>query len=139
MDGEMADRYRDTEDTFRGLVEPAGTQWWATWVAELDGEPVATITLRRLGDERTGLAEVKKVYVAPRGRRRGLAAAALGLAEAECRARGVDVVHLHTGDRQPEALALYAREGWEREPVFAPYDVLDVSVCFRKPVAPAAP
>lgn len=135
MDGEMAERYADVEDVFAALLEPAGTRWITTWVALSGGEPVATATLRRLGEGPGALFEVKKVYVAPAGRRRGLASAALARVEETARDLGVDRLHLHTGDRQPEALALYEREGWERVPVFAPYDVIDVSVCFAKPLS----
>lgn len=138
MDAEMSVRYAHVEDLFSTLVMPPGTAWLTTWVALLDEEPVATATLRWLGEGPGRLAEVKKVYVAPAGRRRGLAAQALRQVEESARRLGVTRLHLHTGDLQPEAIALYEREGWERVPVFAPYDVLAVSVCFTKAV-PARP
>ncbi len=138
MDAEMGVRYADVEDVFSTLVMPPGTAWLTTWVALVGEEPVATATLRWLGEGAGRLAEVKKVYVAPAGRRRGLASQALRQVEATARSLGVDRLHLHTGSLQPEAIALYEREGWEQVPVFAPYDVLPVSVCFTKPV-PATP
>ncbi|WP_299037682.1 GNAT family N-acetyltransferase [uncultured Pseudokineococcus sp.] len=137
MDAEMSVRYAHVEDLFSALVMPPGTAWLTTWVALLGEEPVATATLRWLGEGPDRLAEVKKVYVAPAGRRRGLAAQALRQVEVSARRLGVGRLHLHTGDLQPEAIALYEREGWDRVPVFAPYDVLDVSVCFTKAVPPA--
>jgi len=136
MDAEMSVRYADVEDLFSTLVMPPGTAWLATWVALRGEEPLATATLRWLGEGPGRLAEVKKVYVVPSGRRRGLAAQALRQVEGTARALGVGRLHLHTGDLQPEAIALYEREGWERIPVFPPYDVLPVSVCFTKPVPP---
>jgi len=136
MDAEMSVRYAHVEDLFSALVMPPGTAWVTTWVALQGEEPLATATLRWLGEGRDRLAEVKKVYVAPAGRRRGLATQALRQVEGTARALGVGRLHLHTGDLQPEAIALYEREGWQRVPVFAPYDVVPVSVCFTKAVPP---
>ncbi|MEJ5946537.1 GNAT family N-acetyltransferase [Pseudokineococcus basanitobsidens] len=138
MDVEMGERYAHVEDVFSTLVMPAGTRWLTTWVALRGEQPLATATLRWLGEGPGRLAEVKKVYVAPAGRRQGLASAALGRVEQTARELAVGRLHLHTGSLQPEAIALYEREGWQRVPVFPPYEVLPVSVCFTKPV-PARP
>ena len=59
-----------------------------------------------------GSAELKRMFVAPAARRRGLGAAILERLEAEARARGVRVIRLETGVAQPEAIALYRRFGY---------------------------
>ncbi|MEJ5913002.1 GNAT family N-acetyltransferase [Pseudokineococcus sp. 1T1Z-3] len=134
MDVEMAALYAGVLDArlVASMADPPGTRWLSTWLALSGEQPLATAALRWLGEGAGRLAEVKKVYVAPAGRRRGLAQQALRHVEASARERGVGELHLHTGDRQPAALALYAREGWRRVPVFAPYDALPISVCFAK-------
>lgn len=78
-------------------------------VAEVDGAPVGCGAWRVHGP---GTVEVKRMYVAPAARRRGVADRVLAALEASARAAGHRAVVLNTGDRQPEALALYARAGY---------------------------
>lgn len=67
----------------------------------------------------------------------GLARRVLSQLEEAARARGAEDLFFQTGDRQPEAIAFYEREGWARIDVFAPYDPADgISVCFRKALTP---
>ncbi|MEP7179541.1 MAG: GNAT family N-acetyltransferase [Pseudonocardiales bacterium] len=73
-------------------------------VAYLDGEPAATGGWRRVDD---GTAEIKRMYVLDSFRRRGLARAMLAELEATALAAGLRRIQLNTGDRQPEAIALY--------------------------------
>jgi GNAT superfamily N-acetyltransferase len=70
--------------------------------------------LRVLGD---GLAEVKRMYVAPSARGRGVAKAVLAGLEDAARDRGWTTLRLETGTRQPEAIGLY--RGAEYRPIEA--------------------
>ncbi|MEJ5866752.1 GNAT family N-acetyltransferase [Pseudokineococcus sp. 5B2Z-1] len=65
-----------------------------------------------------GVGEVKRLFVPAAARRRGVATALLRAAEDAARGCGLRALHLVTGTLQPEAIALYEREGWS--PV-APY------------------
>jgi predicted N-acetyltransferase YhbS len=58
------------------------------------------------------VAELKRMYVEPAFRRRGLAALLLAELERTATAAGHRHLLLNSGDRQPEALALYARAGY---------------------------
>jgi ribosomal protein S18 acetylase RimI-like enzyme len=58
------------------------------------------------------LAEVKRMYVVPAARRTGLARLVLAHLEATARSAGADVMVLETGERQPEAIALYESSGY---------------------------
>jgi GNAT superfamily N-acetyltransferase len=78
-------------------------------VAYLDGQAVGCGAVRKLDG---GTAELKRMYVRPQARRRGVAAAILVELEAEARRLGVATLVLETGPRQPEAIALYRREGF---------------------------
>jgi GNAT superfamily N-acetyltransferase len=78
-----------------------------------DGEPVCGGGVKRLGD---GLAEIKRMYVVPRARSRGLARALLAALEAAARDLGYERVRLDTGARQPHARALYEAEGYRSIP-----------------------
>jgi GNAT superfamily N-acetyltransferase len=87
-------------------------------VAEVDGVPAGCGAWRSLGD---GRAEVKRVYVAPAFRRRGLAQVLVDAIEEGAARAGVRSLVLNTGHRQPEALALYAVLGYTSVPGFGIY------------------
>ena len=79
-------------------------------VATSDGEPVACGGFRTV---EPGVGEIKRMYVTPRARGRGLARRILAELENRARTAGCAVLKLETGAHQPEALALYASAGYE--------------------------
>ena len=85
-------------------------------VGYLDDVPVAMGGWRRLGD-RPGLpspnsAEIKRMYVTPSARRRGLSRAVLVELETTARAAGIDWLVLETGQPQKSAIELYRSAGY---------------------------
>jgi GNAT superfamily N-acetyltransferase len=105
-------------------------------VAYRDDDPVAMggwrlrPDVQRLGSVR--LAEIKRMYVAPRGRRQGLARLVLEHLEQTARDLGVDVLVLETGIAQPEAIALYESSGYEPVEKFGHYAWSPKSRCYGK-------
>ncbi len=77
----------------------------------LEGEPVTGGAFRRFDAE---TAELKRIWTHGSHRRSGRARALLGALEAEISARGYRRVYLTTGDRQPEAVALYLATGYTK-------------------------
>ena len=79
------------------------------------------------------------MYIAPDGRRRGIAKRLL--AELERLAAGFGYTHmiLETGLFQPEALALYDTAGYRRTPPYGRYVDQPESICFDKKLAPLVP
>ena len=71
---------------------------------------------RRLGD---GLAEIKRMYVRPEARSRGLAAELLRTLEDAIRDLGYERARLDTGPKQPHAQCLYRAAGYVE---IAPYN-----------------
>lgn len=67
--------------------------------------------VRRFDDD---TAEVLRMYVLPSARGRGIGGTLLDALEHEAAEMGATQVVLETGDRQPEALALYERRGYRR-------------------------
>jgi GNAT superfamily N-acetyltransferase len=81
-------------------------------------------------DDRRG--ELKRMYVVPELRGRGLGRLLLEDLEAGARRLGFRSLVLETGDRQHEALGLYESFGYERIPCYPPYDSRSLSLCFEK-------
>lgn len=74
-------------------------------------DPVGGVGLRRLGGT---AGEVKRLWVDPAWRGRGVGRALMAALEDAALGLGLTELELGTGDRQPEAVALYAGAGWER-------------------------
>ena len=112
--------------------EPAG----AFFVGYLDDVPVAMGGWRmrpdvvRLASRQA--VEIKRMYVAPSGRRRGLARVVLAHLEETARNAGADVIVLETGIAQPEAIALYESSGYEPVEKFGHYAWSPLSRCYGK-------
>jgi GNAT superfamily N-acetyltransferase len=119
--------------------EPQG----AFFVGYLDGRPVATGAWRRrtdvVVDGSSLTAEVKRMYVAPAARGRGLARAVLAHLEDTARAAGAEVMVLETGIRQPEAIALYESSGYLPIPGFGYYKDAPLSRCLARSLVSRGP
>lgn len=76
-------------------------------------------------------AEVKRMFVRPNRRGRGVARALLARVEDAARERGFATLRLETGDRQSEALALYEFAGFVRRPTFGAYAVMSPEAIAR--------
>jgi GNAT superfamily N-acetyltransferase len=87
-------------------------------VAEVDGVPAGCGAWRVHGP---GVVEVKRVYVEPAFRRRGLAELLMAALETSAARAGHGAVVLNCGDRQPEALALYEAGGYRPVPGYGVY------------------
>ena len=80
-----------------------------------EAEAVAGGGLRRLGD---GVAEVKRMYVRPAARSRGVAAALLAALESTAVSLGYRAVRLDTGPKQVHAQRLYRSAGYVDVPPY---------------------
>ena len=80
-------------------------------------------------------AEIKRMYVRPAFRGRGLGRLMLEHLVAHARAQGLSVVRLETGIHQREAIALYESSGFRRIGPFGPYTDDPVSRCYEKTIA----
>jgi GNAT superfamily N-acetyltransferase len=81
-------------------------------------------------------AEIKRMYVRPGFRGRGLGRWMLEHLVGYARDRGQTVIRLETGIHQQEAIALYEGSGFRRIPPFGPYRDDPVSRCYEKRLAP---
>ena len=108
----------------------------AFFVGYLDGRPVASGAWRRRSDVTVdgtdATAELKRMYVAPAARRRGLARVMLAHLEETARAAGAEAIVLETGLAQPEAIALYESSGYTPIAGFGFYKDARLSRCFAR-------
>lgn len=80
--------------------------------------------------------EIKRVYVPPVERGRGLATALMHALEQHLLASGIGLARLETGIRQPQALALYRRLGYVERGPFGDYAPDPLSVFLEKRLQP---
>ncbi|WP_419704634.1 GNAT family N-acetyltransferase [Promicromonospora sp. NFX87] len=122
----------------RDQVDPSIV--FATLLLRVDGEPAGHAAMRDLSgrdDHQGGLhpdgtAEVKRVYVAPGFRGRGLSRTLMNAAEDVARAAGVRHLILESGLMQPESLGLYLRLGYDPVEPFGVFADEPDSRCFGK-------
>jgi putative acetyltransferase len=101
-------------------------------VARIDGHAAGCGALRPL---EPGVGEVKRMFVRPAFRGRGVARQVLAALEAAARARGYSMLRLETATRQPEAIGLYRSAGYVEIPCFGADAGNRFSVCFEKRLA----
>jgi GNAT superfamily N-acetyltransferase len=75
-----------------------------------DGEPICVGGIKRLPD---GACEIKRMFVVPDARGRGVAKELLAALEDEARRLGYAVARLDTGPHQPHAERMYRAAGYE--------------------------
>lgn len=98
-------------------------------IGRIDGEAVACGGVARY-DETT--AEIRRMYVVPEARGRGLSRRVLGALEEEAAALGYAFVRLETGNLQAAAVGLYVSAGFGPIPRYGPFANDPKSVCFEK-------
>jgi GNAT superfamily N-acetyltransferase len=101
-------------------------------VAVVGGRVVGCGAWQALPD---GVAEVKRMYVRPAFRGRGIARQMIVAIEEEALAAGRPVIRLETGSHLPAAVALYQSSGYHQIPAYGPYVGNPYSVCFEKRLA----
>ncbi len=130
LNAELSSRYPEEGAThFRLDGDEVGPGRGAFLIASRAGEPVGCGAIRRI-EERTG--EIKRMYVRPEERGRGVGRVLLDALEAEARALNISRLVLETGVRQSEAIALYQRAGFSRIAPFGEYVGSPLSVCMAK-------
>lgn len=79
-----------------------------------------------------GIGEIKRMYVRDSARRSGVGRTLLAAVEEHARALGYSRLVLETGEKQPEAIALYVATGYEPMEPYGPYKDSPMSRCFAK-------
>jgi len=101
-------------------------------VAYQGGEPAGCGAFKPFGADSV---EIKRMFVQPAHRGQGIAQAILAELEKWAAELGHAACVLETGQKQPEAIALYQRSGYARIPNYGQYVGVENSVCLRKELA----
>lgn len=80
------------------------------------------------------IMEVKRMYTLPETRGKGIATKVLRELEVWAKECGNHKCILETGKKQPEAIQLYLRNGYEIVSNYGQYKGVENSVCFEKPL-----
>jgi GNAT superfamily N-acetyltransferase len=100
-------------------------------VAYEDEKPVGCGAIKEYAP---GTMEVKRMYVTPESRGKGIAGKILSELESWARELAYTTCVLETGKKQPEAIGLYQKHGYEVIPNYGQYAGVENSVCFKKEV-----
>jgi putative acetyltransferase len=131
LNAELSATYPEPGATHFGLdeAEVSGGRG-AFLVVCLGGAPVGCGAVR-LVDAETG--ELKRMYVSPDVRGKGVGRRLVAALEDEARALGARRLVLETGTRQTAALALYHATGFDSIPLYGEYEQSpETSVCLGK-------
>ena len=79
-----------------------------------------------------GSMEVKRMYVSPESRNKGIATKILAELENWAIELSYITCMLETGKRQPEAIELYKKRGYRIIPNYGQYAGVENSICFKK-------
>jgi GNAT superfamily N-acetyltransferase len=102
----------------------------AFYIVRMDGDPAGCGGVKLHDD----YAEVKRMYVRPEHRSKGLGRAVLRRLEEHARQSGIGLLRLETGIYQTEAIRLYEHYGFRRCAPFGEYLKDPFSVYFEKPI-----
>jgi putative acetyltransferase len=93
------------------------------------GVPVSCGAIKQYDD---AAMEVKRMYTLPESRGKGLASLVLNALEEWAKELSYTKCVLETGKKQPEAIALYTKNGYVVIPNYGQYEGIENSVCFEK-------
>ena len=127
LDAELRIRDGEEHGFYAQFNKPVGLG--GVVIAFDDGEPVGCGAYKMYEE---GVAEIKRMYVKPESRGRRIAALVLAELESWAAELGFTKCILETGHKQPEAIALYRREGYSVIPNYGQYVGVDNSVCLKK-------
>ncbi len=99
------------------------------FLAQSAGQPVGCACLY-VGEN--GIAEIKRVYVAPAGRGKGVASRLIQALEDQLKKLNIQRLFLETGIYQPEAIGLYQKRGYSLTGPFGDYTFDPLSVYMVK-------
>ena len=131
LDAELKIRDGEEHDFYSQFNKIDGLGLIGVVIAFVDDEPVGCGAFKEHAESVT---EIKLMFVRLEVRGQGIAGKILGELETWARALDFEECVLETGFKQPEAIALYKRSGYEVIPNYGQYADVANSVCMRKDI-----
>lgn len=131
LTAELADAGYTDEESFGYTAQQLERSGVHLVGAMLDGVLVGIGGIEIQAD---GCAELKRFYVAPDHRGRGVADQVMDELVQHARKYGVMRLRLETGDKQHAAMRFYARHHFAVVPRFEPYTQSATSVCMQRAI-----
>ncbi len=142
-------RTDSTNKDFNGLVQHLDKELWSRYGDEQSFfdqfnklDDIKHVVVAYANDHAVGcgaikhyidnIAEVKRMYVSPEVRGKGIAMLILGELERWAQELSFGACILETGVAQPEAIRLYEKSGYVTIPNYGQYAGNDASVCMKK-------
>jgi GNAT superfamily N-acetyltransferase len=114
-EAEIVQRYGFLDDAEQAvsaaMFDPPDGAFLVARRGDAAGPPVGGAGVRAISP---GIGEVRRLWLDPGWRRRGIARLLLAELEDVSRDIGLRTLCLTTGDRQPEAVSLYVATGWRK-------------------------
>lgn len=129
LDKDLRSRYQDLQDTYdkHNVIVNVDT----VVIAYVDDQPAGCGCFKQFNDT---AVEMKRMYVKPEFRRRGISSAVLNELEKWAVEMGYKDAVLETGNKQAEAIAMYEKLGYSIVPNYPPYENIPTSICMQKPL-----
>jgi GNAT superfamily N-acetyltransferase len=134
LTNELAQLYGDDGGANSFSLDDALAPGAAFLVARLEGTAIGCGAIRQFAPN---TAEIKRLYVVPDARGKGVGRRILRELESAALELGYNRVRLETGLKQPEAIGLYESEGYRRVECYGKHIGNLMSVCFEKPLVGA--
>lgn len=128
LDKEFWIRYPDIQQNFTPFNQV--DESFRVMITYDDIIPVGCGCFRPMAENNT--VEIKRMYVVPGYRNRGIGKVILSRLEAWAKEENYKISKLETGIRQPEAIAAYKKSGYSHIPNFPPYVDIKESICMMK-------
>jgi putative acetyltransferase len=127
LDTDLAERDGDEHEFYDQFNKIYGIKY--VDVSYDDYDPVGCGAIKAY---EKNVMEVKRMYVSPTNRGKGIATKILIELENWATELGYEKCVLETGKKQPEAIALYHKNGYEIIPNYGQYVAVENSICFEK-------
>lgn len=127
LDKDLQDRYGALQDYYSRYNSIMNLP--TVVIAYYDNLPAGCGCFKDFED---GSAEIKRMYVNPQLRGKGIGAAILTELEKWAAESGHRYTVLETGTSQPEAIHLYRKVGYNIIPNYGQYSGMETSICMKK-------
>ena len=128
LDEDLSSRYLTNQDDF--TIYNKMDETVKVLIVYNDTEPIGCGALRPLQEGHA--VELKRMFILPAFRGMGLSRQILSELELWAADDGFLTIRLETGSKQPEAIALYLKGGYQVIEPYGPYINIDTSVCMEK-------